>query len=60
MKLYDKHKEVYQKYAKQVYALLIYKNNKLKNTIVKIKESKAYRLGSVILSPIRFLKTILK
>lgn len=58
MKLYDKHKEVYQKYAKQVYALLIYKNSKLKNKIAKTQSTLDYRLGASLLKPIRFIKKL--
>ena len=58
LKLYDKHKEVYQEHAEQVHAALIYKNSKLKNKIINTQNTLDYRLGASFLKPIRFVKNL--
>lgn len=57
--IYDKYVGLYQKHADKVYSQMIYQNNSLRTSIVNLKQSKSYRLGTFLLKPIRFVKNLL-
>jgi glycosyltransferase involved in cell wall biosynthesis len=57
--IYRKHKELYDKNFESVYLQMVFENNKLRNTIVNARQSKDYRLGYILLKPIRFVKNLI-
>lgn len=58
--IFEKHKEVYLAHL-DFYTLEILRiNSVLKNNVVKIKNSKEYKLGETILKPIKTIKNLLK
>lgn len=56
MKIYEKHKEVYLEYIDRVYAQLIFKNQESKRKNAKLKNSKEYLLGALIMRLLRYFK----
>lgn len=60
VQLFNKHKSTYLTHFDKVYHQLIYKSDRQKNTILKRERSIEYRIGSKILSTIRYIKQLLK
>lgn len=57
--IYTKHKKVYEEHIDFYVSELLRQNSLLRTTVFRIKRSKEYSIGQLILSPMRFIKKIL-
>ncbi|WP_167342342.1 glycosyltransferase family 2 protein [Nonlabens sp. SY33080] len=58
LKIYSKHQDLYLLHAENIFAQLNFKNNLLKNTVSKTKNSLDYKIGASLLKPLRFVKSL--
>ncbi len=54
--IFNKHREVFEKYFDYYSLELLRRNTVLKNSVYKFKNSMDYKIGAFILAPVRFLK----